>query len=236
MRLNKYIAESGIASRRKADELTLAGNVKINGSVVRTPGIDVSDTDIVEVNGKLISANIKKEYVLVNKPKGYITTVKDEYDRPTVMELVRDIDARLFPVGRLDYNTSGLLLMTNDGDLAFKLTHPKHELLKTYRVRCVGHISKERIAKLRSGINIGGYVTAPAHVNLLKFSGKTSIVEIKIHEGKNRQIRKMFAAVGNKVIDLERIAIGNIHIGHLKEGHYRKLKKDEISYLYSQTD
>ncbi len=231
MRLNKYIAQSGLASRRKADELTAAGNVKVNGAVVMTPGIDVSENDRVEVNGFLIEPSKKKEYVLVNKPKGYVTTVKDEHMRPTVMELVADIDARLFPVGRLDYNTSGLLLMTNDGDMAYKLTHPKHEMQKTYRVKCVGNISKERIARLRSGVDIGGYVTKPAYVELIKHAGKHSVVEIKIHEGKNRQIRKMFAAVGNKVIDLERTAIGEIHIGHLREGHYRKLRAKEIEYL-----
>lgn len=233
MRLNKYIAQSGITSRRKADNLIISGNVKINGKPVLTPGVEVIPGDSVEVNGKTIQLEKKKEYVLINKPKGYVTTVKDQYSRPTVMELVTDINTRLFPVGRLDYNTSGLILMTNDGDLAYKMTHPKHELIKTYRVKCTGLISAERIAKLRSGVDIGGYVTSKAYVKLIRTFGNSSLVEIKIHEGKNRQIRKMFSAVGNKVIDLERIAIGTIHIGHLKQGHYRKLKRDEINYLKS---
>ena len=231
MRINKYIAQAGIASRRKADELIANGNVKINGAVMKEPGYDVQDGDRVEVNGKLLSGPKKMEYVLINKPLGMVTTVEDDKDRMTVMECVRDIDARLFPVGRLDYNTSGALIMTNDGDLAYRITHPKHEVYKTYRARVAGVLSNEKLARLRKGVDIGGFVTSRAKVNIIKGSAHSTIVEISIHEGKNRQVRKMFAAVGNPVQELERIAIGEIRLGHLKEGHYRKLTREEIEYL-----
>lgn len=231
MRINKYIAQAGVASRRKADELIANGNVKINGAVMKEPGYDVQEGDKVEVNGKVVSANQKMEYVLVNKPWGVITSVEDDKDRVTVMELVKDIDARLFPVGRLDYNTTGALIMTNDGDLTYRITHPKHELGKTYRALVKGVISNEKLAKLRNGVDIGGYITKKAWVTVIKAGKGSTLVEITIHEGKNRQVRKMFAAVGNPVQTLERIAIGPIKLGHLKEGHYRKLTKEEIEFL-----
>lgn len=231
MRLNKYIADSGITSRRKADELIANGNVKINGKTVKEMGYQVEDGDLVEVNGSVIRPESKKVYLMLNKPLGYITSVSDEKERPVVTELVSDIDARLFPVGRLDYNTSGLLIMTNDGDLAYKVTHPRHELTKTYRARIKGILSRQKLAKLRKGVDIGGYVTRPAQVEIISEREKSSIVEITIHEGKNRQVRKMFAAVGNPVQELERIRIGRINLGHTKPGHYRKLTKEEIEYL-----
>ena len=231
MRLNKYIAHAGIASRRKADELTINGNVKINGLTMREPGYDVKPGDVVEVNGTTIRSQEKKEYVLLNKPVGYITSVQDEQGRPVVMELVADVDARLFPVGRLDYNTSGMLILTNDGDLAYRLTHPKHQVTKTYRALVAGVLSNEKLARLRRGVDIGGCVTSPAQVKVIKQAERSALVEIKIHEGKNRQVRKMFAAVGNKVQELQRTAIGDLYLGRLKEGHYRKLTKEEIDYL-----
>lgn len=231
MRLNKYIAMAGAASRRKADQLTLEGKVRINGSVMKEPGYDVVSGDVVEVNGQTIEPAKKPVYLMLNKPKGFITSVSDERDRPTVMELMSDVSERVFPIGRLDYNTSGMLLMTNDGDLAHLLTHPKHQVVKTYRARVTGILSPERVARLRKGIDIGGYVTSPAEVTVVKQVDRSAIVEIKIHEGKNRQIRKMFAAVGNKVVDLERVAIGQIYLGHLMIGHYRKLTPQEVEYL-----
>lgn len=231
MRINKYIAQSGICSRRKADELIANGNVKINGAVLKEPGYEVTDGDKVEVNGTQISAKQKAEYVLINKPLGMVTTVSDDKERLTVMDVVADIDARLFPVGRLDYNTSGALLMTNDGEMAYRLTHPKHEVYKTYRARVAGILSNEKAARLRKGVDIGGFVTSPAKVNIIKGTQHSTIVEISIHEGKNRQVRKMFAAVGNPVQELERIAIGEIRLGHLKPGHYRKLTREEVEYL-----
>lgn len=231
MRLNKYIAQSGIASRRKADELTLQGKVKINGAVMRELGYDVTENDVVEVNGQIVKQDAKKVYIMLNKPTGYITSAVDEKGRPTVMELIADTGERLFPVGRLDYNTSGLLLMTNDGDLSQKLSHPKHHIYKTYRARVSGQLSGERLARLRNGIDIGGYVTAKAVVNVSKQAERYAVVEIKITEGKYRQVRRMFAAVGNKVLELERVAVGELYLGHLMEGHYRKLTPKEIEYL-----
>lgn len=231
MRINKYIATSGMTSRRKADDLIINGNVKVNGVSMREPGYDVKEGDVVEVNGNVVGASQKLEYVAVNKPLGYITTVEDDRERATVMELVKDVDARLFPVGRLDYNTSGLLLMTNDGDLAYRLTHPKHNVDKTYIVTVQGVVSDEKVAKLRNGVDIGGFVTSKARVKIIKGTKTTTTLEVTIHEGKNRQVRKMFAAVGNKVIDLQRVAIGDIRLGRLAEGHYRKLTREEVEYL-----
>lgn len=231
MRLNKYIAQAGCASRRKADEMTSAGRVKINGQVITTPGYDVQAGDLVEVDGRLLQQAQQAVYIALNKPKGYITTVSDEQGRPTVMDLATDIEARVFPVGRLDAATSGLLIMTNDGDLAYRMTHPKHGLEKTYRARVNGTLSKERIAALRRGVDIGGYTTAPAEVSIVRQTAGSAVVEIKIREGKNRQVRKMFAAVGNKVIELERIAIGDVRLGRLKSGHYRKLSASEVEVL-----
>ena len=231
MRINKYIAQAGVASRRKADELIANGNVKVNGLILKEPGYDVVTGDVVEVNGRRIEAEEKKVYILLNKPVGYITSVSDDRDRLTVMDLVQDVDARIFPVGRLDYNTSGMLIMTNDGDFAYTLSHPKHEMTKTYRAVVAGVLSNEKCAKLREGVDIGGFVTSPAQVKVIKQAERSALVEIKIHEGKNRQVRKMFAAVGNKVQELQRTAIGDLYLGRLKEGHYRKLTKEEIDYL-----
>lgn len=231
MRINKYIAQAGIVSRRKADELILNGNVKVNGAVMREPGYDVDNGDKVEVNGRIIDNNQEKVYLLVNKPLNMITAASDDKDRETVMEIVKDVDARLFPVGRLDYNTTGALIMTNDGDISYRITHPKHEMDKTYRALVKGVISPEKAARLRKGVDIGGFVTSRAKVKIIKGNSHSTLVEISIHEGKNRQVRKMFAAVGNPVQTLERIAIGEIRLGRLKQGHYRKLNREEIEYL-----
>lgn len=231
MRINKFIAQSGLTSRRKADDLITNGNVKVNNMTLTEPGYDVKEGDIVEVNGRVIDFKEEKVYILLNKPLGYVTTVEDDKGRPTVMDLVADIDARIFPVGRLDYNTSGMLLMTNDGDFAYRVAHPKHKMTKTYRARVAGMLSDSKCAKLRKGVDIGGFVTSRSEVRVVKDMPRSTIVDISIHEGKNRQVRKMFAAVGNEVQELKRIAIGDIKIGRLAEGHYRKLTREEIAYL-----
>ena len=231
MRLNKYIAQSGIASRRKADELTINGNVKVNGRVMKELGYDVLPDDTVEVNGRVISADEKKVYIALNKPKGFVTTMSDDKDRLTVADLVSDIPERIFPVGRLDYNTTGLLIMTNDGDLANKLSHPRHHVEKTYRAKVSGVLSGKRMSALRKGVDIGGFVTSPAKVTIVKQTEKSAIATITIHEGKNRQVRKMFKAIGCPVQELTRIAIGDIQLARLKEGTYRKLTRQEIDYL-----
>ncbi len=231
MRINKYIASAGIASRRKADELIENGNVKVNNIVLTELGYDVKPGDIVEVNGRPIDVEEKKIYIMLNKPTGYITSVKDEQLRPTVMDLVAEVDARIFPVGRLDYNTSGLLIMTNDGDFAYKVAHPKHKLGKTYIAKIQGFLTRGKIAKLEKGIDIGGFVTSPAKVNIIKELPKHTLVELTIYEGKNRQVRKMFKALGNPVVELERIAIGDVKLGRLAIGGYRKLTQKEIEHL-----
>ena len=192
MRINKYIAQAGIASRRKADQLIADGNVFVNGAVLKEPGYDVKEGDVIEVNGRKVETQTKKIYLALHKPVGFVTTVKDDLDRPTVMDLLTDVEGRVFPVGRLDYNTSGLLILTNDGDFAYKLTHPKHELPKTYRARVAGVLSREKCARLRRGIDIGGFVTSPAKVEIIRAYPRSTIVDITIHEGKNRQVRKMF--------------------------------------------
>ena len=233
MRLNKYIAQAGVASRRKADELIANGNVKVNGLTVKEMGFVTEDGDVVEVNGKVISPVTKMECLILNKPKGYITAMSDDRERPVVADLVSDVGTRVFPVGRLDSDTTGLLIMTNDGEVANRLAHPSHKVEKVYRALVTGVLSPERAAKLRKGVDIGGYTTAEAYVKVIKQVRKNTLVEIGIHEGKNRQVRRMFAAVGNKVIELQRVSIGEIYLGRLMEGHYRKLKREEIEYLKS---
>lgn len=231
VRINKYIADAGVTSRRKAEELILNGNVKINGAVVTSLGTKVSEGDRVEVNGREITPAETKEYFALNKPTGVITSVTDPYDRPTVAELITETSARIFPVGRLDCDTSGLIFLTNDGELSYRLTHPKHEVPKTYRVKAQGQLSRERQYRLRRGVDIGGFTTSPAELEIIREAEKWTLCEITIHEGKNREIRRMFDAVGNRVLELKRVAIGRIRLGRLAEGHYRKLTREEIDYL-----
>ena len=231
MRINRYIAASGITSRRKADELIKNGNVKVNGSVLTEPGLEVGEGDVVEVNGTPVVPPGNKVYLLLNKPVGYVTTVKDESSRPTVMDLVTEVEGRVFPVGRLDINTSGMLIMTNDGDFAYRVAHPKHKLGKTYRVKVQGLVTRGKLDRLRKGVDIGGFVTSPAEVEIVKELPKETVLEITIHEGKNRQVRKMCKAIGCPVEELERIAIGPVKIGRLAEGGYRKLTRQEINAL-----
>ncbi len=231
MRINKYIAAAGIASRRGADELIAAGKVKVNGAVLTEPGRDIGPDDVVEVRGKVIGGLEKPVYYALNKPAGYISSARDEHGRPTVLNLLTDVTARVFPVGRLDYETTGLLLLTNDGELSNRITHPSRKVFKTYRAVINGSLSQEQLWRLRKGVDIGGYVTAPAYAEILEQQGDASLVEIKISEGRNRQVRKMFEAVGFRVLALQRTAVGEIKLGRLKEGTYRKLSPQELEYL-----
>ena len=178
MRLNKYIAQAGVCSRRKADELTKNGNVKVNGLVIFEMGYDVQPGDVVEVNGRTIEPVTKLVYYMLNKPKGYVTTASDEKDRPTVMDLMTNVEERVFPIGRLDYNTTGLLLLTNDGDLANKLAHPEHEVGKTYRAIVSGVLSDKRVRQLERGVDIGGFVASPAQVNVVRQTEKSAICSL----------------------------------------------------------
>lgn len=235
MRINKYIALCGVASRRKAEELILAGRVTVNDEVMTELSYKVDEeNDIVKVDDKLIKEENKLVYILLNKPEGYITTVKDQFDRPSVLDLVSDIKERVYPIGRLDYETSGLLLLTNDGDLTYKLTHPKHEVDKTYVARVKGKLTKEEIERFKTGLKIEDYTTAPAKLKVIKYDEQrdSSLLEIKIHEGKNRQVRKMCKAINHPVLRLRRSAMGKIKIGDCEIGKYRYLTEDELSLIH----
>ena len=231
MRLQKYIAMCGVASRRNAEKLIESGRVLVNGSLVDYMGCEVDEnTDEVSVDGKVITPEKKLYYIALNKPRNYVTTVSDEFDRPTVMELVHDIDARIYPVGRLDFDTSGLLIMTNDGSFANAVTHPSHAVDKAYIARINRPLEKGEEILLRKGVEIDGRLTAPAKVESLP-SSKIIEVKITIHEGRNRQVRKMLEAVGVEVLSLKRIAIGGVTLGNLPEGKWRHLKEVEINKL-----
>ena len=229
IRLNKYIAECGICSRRKADILIESGKVLVNDIVIKDLGVIIDDTkDQVKVDGKTISKENKYVYIMLNKPKGYVTTNSEQFGRKSVLDLI-DTDYRIFPIGRLDMNTEGLLLLTNDGEFANKLMHPKNKVEKTYIANVKGNITEEKIENLRNGVDIGGYITKPAKVSII--SKDNNEIEIKISEGKNRQVRKMCEAVGLKVINLKRTSIGKLNLGNLKIGEYRYLNKNEIDKI-----
>ena len=234
-RLQKYLANSGIASRRKAEEYILAGKVKVNGQIVTELGTKVNpDKDIIEFEGKRVNNDIKKVYVLLNKPIDYVTTVKDQFNRNTVVDLVKNAGNNLLPVGRLDMYTSGALILTNDGDFIFHVTHPKHEVEKTYTVTLRGKVTNEDVENLRQGVIIDEeYKTKPAKVRIMKIDEEKNLsrLEIVIHEGKNRQVRKMCEAIGKKVIALHRSKIGNIDVKDLKIGQWRYLTKREVDML-----
>lgn len=231
VRLQKFMAESSVASRRKSEEIILQGRVTVNNKVVDTLGVKIDDEkDIVCVDGKQIKKTEKNIYIMFNKPLGCVTTVSDQFNRKTVMDYI-DIKERIYPVGRLDYDTTGLLLLTNDGELTNKLTHPKHNVSKNYIATVKGKPSEYNMDKFRNGLVIDGHRTAKAEIEILKSDGKISVLDIKIHEGRNRQVRKMCDAINTPVIKLKRIAIGNIKLGDLKLGEYRHLKNEEIEYL-----
>ncbi|WP_238916073.1 pseudouridine synthase [Clostridium sp. YIM B02555] len=232
-RLQKFMASCGVASRRKCEELILAGKVKVNGILVSEVGIKIDPAkDLVEYEGKVISKEENKVYIMLNKPEGYISSVKDEKGRPTILDIVK-VKERIYPIGRLDYDSSGLLLLTNDGEIYNKIIHPRVELKKKYIAVVQGEISEKDINKFEIGIDIGGYITAPAELKILSYEKDLSTVEISIHEGKNRQIRKMCAALNHEVLSLKRIAIGDIKLGYLKRGEFRILNENEVEYLNS---
>ena len=230
MRINQYIASAGVCSRRKADELIEAGRVKVNGSVLTAPGFHVEEGDIVEVDGARIEPADRRVYYLLNKPAGYVTSTADKEGRPLVTELVPD-ELRVFPVGRLDCNTTGLLILTNDGELANALMHPSKEFNKKYLVRAQGIITRKEAEKLEKGVDIGGFVTSPAEVELIKHDRNSTIAQIVIHEGKNRQVRRMFKAIGHPVLELCRTGLGDLTIGRLAVGQCRKLSPAEVANL-----
>lgn len=233
-RLQKVIAQAGVASRRKAEELITEGKVKVNGKVVTELGTKVSDKDQIEVENNLIEKEIK-EYYLLNKPRGVVTTTQDDKNRKTVVDLI-PTNARIYPVGRLDYDTTGALLLTNDGDFANILMHPKHEVAKVYVAKVKGLIKGEQINKLKDGVEIEpGIVVKGERVKLKKTDSKsnTSMVQITITEGKNHQVKKMFEAVGFEVVKLKREKIAFFDLKDLQSGEYRKLTPKEVSKVFS---
>lgn len=231
-RLQKFLSECGISSRRGCEELIKNGLVSVNNTIIREMGVKINpETDIVRYKGRIVKKNNKYIYIMLNKPKGYITTVKDEFNRPTVMDFVKSIGQKIYPVGRLDYNSSGLLLLTNDGDLAFKLTHPGHEIDKEYIVKVNGNPDEQSLKRLQNGILIDGRLTSPAKVRVVNSNKDYTILSFIIHEGRNRQIRKMCSTIGHEVLDLKRVAIGKIKLGGLKEGEWKHLSKWEVQYL-----
>ena len=229
VRLNKYLADCGVGSRRECDKLISDGVVVVNGKVAKL-GMEVSEHDQISVNGKRICDKQKNYYLMLHKPKGYVTTVKDDLGRKTVMDLI-DVKARLYPVGRLDYDTEGLLILTNDGDLANRLTHPRNEVNKTYVCRISGILTEKERLQLERGVLIDGVKTAPARVRILKQDQHHTRCEVTIHEGRNRQVKKMFESVGKEVEFLKRVAVGELRLGGLKRGEYRFLNDYEVEYL-----
>ncbi|MBQ1274578.1 MAG: pseudouridine synthase [Cellulosilyticum sp.] len=231
MRLQKYLAACGIASRRKCEAYILEGKVEVNGQVVQELGTKVEPGDKVTFGGKEVKLQEEYVYYMLNKPVGYVTTVQDEKQRQTVLDLVKDTKHRVYPVGRLDYNTSGLLLLTNDGELTYGLTHPKHHVNKCYEVKVQGVLSDEAKRALKEGVLIDGKMTYPAKVKVLRKGEKSTVFQLTIHEGRNRQVRKMCEAVGYPVLLLKRVSVGKLTLDDLELGCYRALTEREISYL-----
>lgn len=232
MRLQKYLADCGVASRRKCEEYISQGLVRVNGETVTQMGFIVDpERDNVTYKGKKISVQKNKVYLMLNKPAGYVSTCSDDKGRLTVMDLVGDIKERLYPVGRLDFISEGLLLLTNDGELANVLTHPRHSVEKKYLAVINSGITDEEIKKLETGVMLDGYKTNKAVFKVMKKEDVRTEILCVITEGKNRQLRRMFEAVGKEVVYLKRVGIGEIKLGNLKKGQYRHLSADEIVYL-----
>ena len=231
MRINKFLAEKGVASRRHADEMIAAGRVKING-VLATLGVNVEDTDEVAIDDVPLSREEKKEeYYLMNKPKGVICTVSDDRGRKTVMDLLPTTAGRVFPVGRLDYETEGLLILTNDGDLAYRLTHPTTEVPKTYLARIEGTLTEKDLNPIRSGVELDGVMTKKCKAHIVETNKAYTKVHVTITEGRNRQVRRMFEAIGKNVAFLKRVSIGKLKLTGLDRGEVRALTEEEIEYL-----
>jgi len=229
-RLQKYMARCGAASRRKSEELITEGRVAVNGQTVTELGFKVEEGDQVTLDGKPLLPESRKVYIALNKPVGFVSTVKDERGRKTLLDLV-EVPERIYPIGRLDYDTSGLILLTNDGDIYNKVIHPREEKNKIYIALVQGILSKEEIRAFEGGLEIDGYVTAPASIRTKRILGRNAEVEITIHEGRNRQVRKMCEKIGHPVISLKRISVGKIALGDLPVGKWRYLTEKEVGEL-----
>jgi 23S rRNA pseudouridine2605 synthase len=235
-RLQKFLAAAGVASRRNAEKMMLEGRVTVNGAVVQQLGTKVDPSkDAVKVDGKRVLGE-EHQYVLLFKPKGTICTLDDPEDRPTVVDLIKGAKARLFPVGRLDFDTTGALLLTNDGELANQLMHPRHRFAKTYVAKVKGIPTEERLEKLRNGVHIEGKKTAPAEVRILQVKEKNSIVEVVLREGRNKQVKRMFLAIGHAVIRLHRSAYGFLTVEGMEPGSWRFLEPEEVTRLSAAAD
>ncbi len=232
IRLQKYLALCGIASRRSSEKMILDGRVSVNGSVITRMGFQIDEArDVVTVDGEVIHPEEEKHYIAYNKPVGEVTTVSDPEGRATVMDKFTDYPVRLFPVGRLDYDSEGLLLLTNDGDMMNRVLHPSREVLKVYWIKVSNHLSPEDIVTLRKGVMIDGKMTSPASVRLIRENTFDTVLLISIHEGRNRQVRRMVEAVGHKVISLRRVGFGPVSLGDLPVGMWRPLSPEEIKKL-----
>lgn len=230
--MQKYLADCGVASRRASEKIIAEGRVRVNGKIITQQGTKVDPLkDSVQVDGKEVRAEEKAVYLLLNKPAGYVTTVKDPQGRPTVIDLLQDIQERVFPVGRLDYETEGLLLLTNDGELAYRMTHPKFQMVKTYIATVKGQLSEEKLARLRDGIKLEDGMTKPAKVKVIRREKYKTVFEIQISEGRNRQIRRMCKTVGNPILELKRISVDNLTLDKVEVGEYRHLTPDEVDRL-----
>ncbi|MBU5426634.1 rRNA pseudouridine synthase [Tissierella pigra] len=232
MRLQKYIALCGISSRRKAEQLIIEGKVMVNNKIITELGTTIDPSkDVVKVNDKKIKEEKNKVYIMLNKPIGFVTTLKDEKDRKIVTDLIDGVKERIYPVGRLDADTTGLLLLTNDGDMAYKLTHPSNEIMKKYIAIVEGVPNKMELEKFRRGLIIDGKKTSKAYIKIAKRYETESILEIVIHEGRNRQVKKMCEAINHPVKKLKRVSIGEIELGGLDIGNWRYLNDEEVKYL-----
>ena len=232
IKLQKYFSDCAIMSRRAAEEEIKSGKVTVNGEVAYLGlRVDPKHDVIIYKGRKILPPKRQKTYILLNKPRGIVTTLSDEKGRPTVISLLSDLTARVYPVGRLDYNSDGLLLLTNDGELTYRLTHPKHEIPKIYHVKIKGQPSEKALAKLRSPLVIDGYKIQPVKTEVLSGSEGSTILEMTLFEGRNRQIRKMCALCELKLERLTRVSLGNISLGDLAVGKWRYLTKSEIEYL-----
>jgi 23S rRNA pseudouridine2605 synthase len=231
MRLQKFIANAGVTSRRKAEELIADGKVRVNNVVTTKLGTLVGHNDIVEVNGAVIKDNNEKIYILLNKPEGYVTTLKDHFGRKIVTDLLGGIKERVYPIGRLDYNTSGLILLTNDGEFANMIMHPSSEIEKEYFVKIDKPLSDDDFSRLVKGIRVEDYIALPKEVRVLTENSRNSYVSITISEGKNREVRKIFETLGYRVSKLKRVRIASLEIGALKKGHFRYLSAAEVIEL-----
>ena len=233
VRLQKYLASCGIASRRGSEKLIEAGHVKVNGKVARVGETVEPSLDTVTLDGRAV-AQEQNVYIVYNKPKGVVTTAKDTHNRQTVIDALSGVDARVFPVGRLDMDVQGALLLTNDGELAYRLAHPKHEVDKVYLAWVHGRMTPETAAGLEQGVQLEDGMTAPASVVILNVGDRTTLIRLTLHEGRRREVKRMCAAVGHPVQDLQRISFGGVHVKGLKPGEWRRLHDQEIAALRSR--